>query len=62
MQDQSFETWFELLFIVEITDTAVVFDAPDPLIVDWLEENYTDMLKTALKTVGIFDRSGDYIR
>ena len=57
VQDQSFETWFEPLFIDEITDTAVVFDAPDRVIADWLEINYKGMLKTALKTVGLPDRA-----
>ena len=57
VQDQSFETWFEPLFIVEITDTAVVFDAPDQVIADWLEINYKGILKTALKTAGIFDQA-----
>ena len=57
VQDQSFETWFEPLFIIEITDTAVVFDAPEQLIADWVEINYTDFMKAELEIVGIFDRS-----
>ena len=54
---QSYESWFQPLFIAEIGDTAVVFDAPDQLTADWLEQNYKGLLKTALKTAGIFDRS-----
>ena len=57
VQDQSYEIWFEPLFIREITDTAVVFDAPEKLIADWVEINYTDFLKAELETIGIFDRS-----
>lgn len=57
IQTQSFETWFEPLFITEITDTAVVFDAPDQLVAEWVEMNYKGLLKTALRTAGIFDRS-----
>ena len=57
IQTQSFETWFEPLFISEIKDTVVVFDAPDQLVAEWVEMNYKGLLKTALKTVGIFDRS-----
>ena len=57
IQTQSFETWFEPLFISEIKDTIVVFDAPDQLVAEWVEMNYKGLLKTALKTVGIFDRS-----
>ena len=54
---QSYESWFKPLFIAEITDTAVVFDAPDQMVADWVEQNYMGLLKTALKTVGIFDRA-----
>ncbi len=57
IQDQSFETWFEPLFITEITETTVVFDAPEQLIADWVGINYADFLKAELETVGIFDRS-----
>ncbi len=57
IQTQSFETWFQPLFISEIKDTVVVFDAPDQLVAEWVEMNYKGLLKTALKTVGIFDRS-----
>ena len=41
----------------EITDTVIVFDAPDQMVADWVEMNYTGLLKTTLKTAGIFDRS-----
>ena len=54
---QSYESWFKPLFIAEITDTAIVFDAPDQMVADWVEMNYTGLLKTTLKTAGIFDRS-----
>ena len=54
---QSYESWFKPLFIDEIGDTAVIFDAPDQMVADWVEQNYMGLLKTALKTVGIFDRS-----
>ena len=57
VQDQSFETWFEPLFIAEITDTTVVFDAPDQMVANWVEMNYKGLLKTALKTAGLLDRS-----
>ena len=57
IQAQSFETWFQPLFISEIKDTVVVFDAPDQLVAEWVEMNYKGLLKTALKTAGIFDRS-----
>ena len=57
IQTQSFETWFQPLFISEIKDTVVVFDAPDKLVAEWVEMNYKGLLKTALKTAGIFDRS-----
>ena len=57
IQTQSFETWFEPLFISEVGKTSVVFDAPDQLIADWVEENYIGLLTSALKTAGIFDRS-----
>ena len=54
---QSYETWFQPLFITEIGDTAIVFDAPDQLIADWLEENYIGLLTSELETVGLSDRS-----
>ena len=54
---QSYESWFKPLFIAEIGDTAVIFDAPDQMVADWVEENYIGLLTSALKTVGIFDRS-----
>ena len=57
IQTQSFETWFEPLFISEVGKTNVVFDAPDQLVADWVEENYIGLLTSALKTAGIFDRS-----
>ena len=57
IQAQSFETWFEPLFIAEITDTTVVFDAPDQMVANWVEMNYKGLLKTALKTAGLLDRS-----
>ena len=57
IQTQSFETWFEPLFISEVGKTSVVFDAPDQLVADWVEENYIGLLTSALKTAGIFDRA-----
>ena len=57
IQTQSFETWFEPLFISEVGKASVVFDAPDQLVADWVEENYIGLLTSALKTAGIFDRS-----
>lgn len=54
---QSYESWFKPLFIAEITDTAVIFDAPDQMVADWVEMNYMGLLKTALKTAGLLDRS-----
>ena len=57
IQTQSFETWFEPLFILEVGKTSVVFDAPDQLVADWVEDNYIGLLTSALKTAGIFDRS-----
>lgn len=54
---QSYESWFKPLFIAEIGDTTVIFDAPDQMVADWVEENYIGLLTSALKTAGIFDRS-----
>lgn len=54
---QSYESWFKPLFIAEIGDTAVIFDAPDQMVADWVEQNYIELLKLALKAVGIFDQS-----
>ena len=54
---QSYESWFKPLFIAEIGDKAVIFDAPDQMVADWVEENYIGLLTSALKTAGIFDRS-----
>ena len=54
---QSYESWFKPLFIAEIRDTSVVFDAPDQMVADWVEQNYMGLLKTALKTVGLLDRA-----
>ena len=54
---QSYESWFQPLFIAEIGDTSVIFDAPDQMVADWVEENYIGLLTSALKTVGIFDRA-----
>ena len=54
---QSYETWFQPLFIAEIGDTAIVFDAPDQLVADWLEENYIGLLRAELETVGLSNRS-----
>ena len=54
---QSYETWFQPLFIAEIGDTAIVFDAPDQLVADWLEDNYIGLLTSELKAVGLSDRS-----
>lgn len=54
---QSYESWFKPLFIAEIRDTAVIFDAPDQIVADWVEDNYIGLLTSALKTVGLLDRS-----
>lgn len=54
---QSYESWFKPLFIAEIGDTSVIFDAPDQMVADWVEENYIGLLTSALKTVGIFDQA-----
>lgn len=54
---QSYESWFKPLFIAEIGDTSVVFDAPSQMVADWVKMNYMGLLKTTLKTAGIFDRS-----
>lgn len=54
---QSYESWFQPLFIAEIGDTTVVFDAPDQMVANWVEQNYIGLLTSALKTAGIFDRS-----
>lgn len=57
IQPQSFETWFQPLFITEITDTTVVFDAPEQLIADWVGINYADFLTSELEAVGLSGRS-----
>ena len=54
---QSYESWFQPLFIAEIGDTSVIFDAPDQMVADWVEENYIGLLTSALKTVGLPDRA-----
>ena len=54
---QSYESWFQPLFIAEIEDTSVIFDAPDQMVADWVEENYIGLLTSALKTVGLPDRA-----
>ena len=54
---QSYESWFEPLFIAEIGDTAIVFDAPDQLIADWLEENYIGLLTAEIEAVDLCGRS-----
>ena len=57
IQEQSFETWFQPLFITEIKDTVVVFDAPDQLVADWVEDNYIGLLTSELEAVGLSGRS-----
>ncbi len=57
IQTQSFETWFQPLFISEIKDTVVVFDAPDQMVSDWVEDNYIGLLASELEAVGLSDRS-----
>ena len=57
IQDQSYETWFQPLFITEVGKTSVVFDAPDQLVADWVEDNYIGLLTSELEAAGLSGRS-----
>ena len=57
IQEQSYETWFQPLFISEIEKTSVVFDAPDQLVADWVKDNYIGLLTSELKAAGLSGRS-----
>ena len=57
IQDQSYETWFQPLFITEVGKTSVVFDAPDQLVADWVEDNYIGLLTSELEAVGLCGQS-----
>ncbi len=54
---QSYETWFQPLFIAEIGDTAIVFDAPDQMAADWVADNYIGLLTSELEAAGLSGRS-----
>ena len=54
---QSYECWFEPLFIAEIGDTEIAFDAPDQMVADWVEDNYIGLLTAEIEAVGLCGRS-----
>ena len=57
IQEQSYETWFQPLFISEVGKTSVVFDAPDQLVADWVADNYIGLLTSELEAAGLSGRS-----
>ena len=54
---QSYKSWFQPLFIAEIGDTAVIFDAPDQMVAHWVTDNYIGLLRAEIEAVGLSNRS-----
>lgn len=48
VQPQSFRTWFEPIHVVRFDPNEMVFEVPDQLFADWLEENYGWVIERAV--------------
>lgn len=51
IQAQSFETWFAPITARQFSSDVAVFEVPDSFFADWLEENYTGLIKSTIDEV-----------
>lgn len=50
ISDQRFETWFQKIRPLEISDSRVVLEVPNPFFVDWFEEHNLPLLRSVVST------------
>jgi len=51
VNEQSFSTWFRPINPVRIDGSTLTIQVPSQFFYEWIEENYVDVLKLAIKTV-----------
>jgi chromosomal replication initiator protein len=51
LNTQSFKTWFEPIVPLYVRGTTLTVQVPSQFFYDWLEEHYTDVIKSALPLV-----------
>lgn len=51
IQAQSFETWFAPITAQQFSSDTAVFEVPDSFFADWLEENYTGLIRSTIHDV-----------
>lgn len=51
VNDQSFSTWFKPINPVRMDGSTLTIQVPSQFFYEWIEENYVDVLKLAIKTV-----------
>jgi chromosomal replication initiator protein len=51
VSEQSFSTWFKPINPVKLEGTSLTIQVPSQFFYEWLEDNYIQELKLAIKTV-----------
>lgn len=49
INEQSFKTWFEPIKPIKVEDSVLTIQVPNKFFYEWLEENYVDLLRKALR-------------
>ena len=49
INDQSYETWFLPIEPIKLKKSILTVEVPSKFFYEWLEENYIDLIKTAIK-------------
>ncbi len=49
--EQTFSTWFSPTSCIELTDSTIIIEVPNPFFIDWLGEHYLNLLNETAKSV-----------
>ena len=49
INEQSYETWFLPIKPIKLKKSILTVEVPSKFFYEWLEENYIDLIKTAIK-------------
>ena len=49
INEESFKTWFLPIKVVKLKDKILTIEVPSKFFYEWIEENYIDLLTSAIK-------------
>jgi len=60
VSQQNFDTWIKPIRIASLQDNSVVLSVPNRFFKDWLEENYTTLIKDAFSFLVGYGRANSF--